>query len=116
MGLIWNLILDGQTGLHIRKGAYDAINRKVEKAGNKVPAETINRTKEIAANGGTGWRAPNPEKVLSASRIHMGVAGTAAGGVSLGPCCSTDGQGDPDYLRRWAKKGSGRGSLREHHE
>ena len=45
-------MFDGQS-IHIRKGAYDAIAHKVERAGNKIPAETIRRTKEIAANGGT---------------------------------------------------------------
>src|SRR6266496_2415462 len=53
-------------GIHIRKGAYDAINRKVEKAGNKVPAETIRRTKEIAANGGTPL-------VVSKNDVALGV-------------------------------------------
>jgi K+-transporting ATPase ATPase B chain len=46
-------MFDGEAGTHIRKGAYDAINHKVERAGNKVPAETSRRTQEIAANGGT---------------------------------------------------------------
>lgn len=40
-------------GMHIRKGAYDAIRYRVEKAGNEVPAYLVEKTKEIAANGGT---------------------------------------------------------------
>jgi K+-transporting ATPase ATPase B chain len=53
-------------GIHIRKGAYDAIGNKVEQAGNTVPAETIDQTKEIAANGGTPL-------VVSNNNIVMGV-------------------------------------------
>src|SRR6202007_865397 len=40
-------------GMHIRKGAFDAIKNKVERAGNKVSPFIINKTKEIAGNGGT---------------------------------------------------------------
>src|SRR6202007_3063595 len=40
-------------GIHIRKGAFDAIRNKVERAGNKVSPFIINKTKEIAGNGGT---------------------------------------------------------------
>lgn len=40
-------------GVHIRKGAFDAIRDRVEKAGNKVSQYVIEKTKEIAANGGT---------------------------------------------------------------
>ena len=39
--------------MHIRKGAFDAIKNKVERAGNKVSSFIINKTKEIAGNGGT---------------------------------------------------------------
>ena len=39
--------------MHIRKGAFDAIKNKVEKAGNKISPFIINKTKEIAGNGGT---------------------------------------------------------------
>jgi len=45
-------MFDGRA-VHIRKGAYDAIAHRVERAGNGVSAETISRTKVIAANGGT---------------------------------------------------------------
>lgn len=40
-------------GLHIRKGSFDAIKARVEKAGNHLHTELINKTQEIAANGGT---------------------------------------------------------------
>ncbi|HTE31217.1 MAG TPA: potassium-transporting ATPase subunit KdpB [Chryseolinea sp.] len=42
--------LDGRS---IRKGAYDAIKKLVEKAGNKVPAEIQETIEKISANGGT---------------------------------------------------------------
>ncbi|MFT4154845.1 potassium-transporting ATPase subunit KdpB [Parafilimonas sp.] len=38
---------------HIRKGAFDAIKNKVERAGNKISPFIISKTKEIAGNGGT---------------------------------------------------------------
>ncbi|HSU27747.1 MAG TPA: potassium-transporting ATPase subunit KdpB [Chitinophagaceae bacterium] len=41
------------SGLKIRKGAFDAIRGMVNKAGNSVPAETEEKVKTIAANGGT---------------------------------------------------------------
>ena len=37
----------------IRKGAYDAMKSKVEKAGNVFPAGTIEDVKQISSNGGT---------------------------------------------------------------
>jgi K+-transporting ATPase ATPase B chain len=40
-------------GVHIRKGAFDAIKHRVEKAGNKMPAYVVDKTREIAGNGGT---------------------------------------------------------------
>ncbi|HEY6976895.1 MAG TPA: potassium-transporting ATPase subunit KdpB [Chitinophagaceae bacterium] len=45
-------MFDGHS-IHIRKGAFDTIAHKVERAGNTVSDETINKTKIIAANGGT---------------------------------------------------------------
>ncbi|MEP6465639.1 MAG: potassium-transporting ATPase subunit KdpB [Parafilimonas sp.] len=39
--------------IHIRKGAFDSIKNKVERAGNSVSNYIINKTKEIASNGGT---------------------------------------------------------------
>jgi K+-transporting ATPase ATPase B chain len=43
----------GMAGVHIRKGAFDAIKHRVEKAGNTIPAYVADKTREIAANGGT---------------------------------------------------------------
>ncbi len=40
-------------GIHIRKGAFDAIKNRIEKAGNQVSPFIINKTKEVAGNGGT---------------------------------------------------------------
>jgi potassium-transporting ATPase ATP-binding subunit len=40
-------------GTNIRKGAFDAIRKLVEKAGNKVPEEASSRVKLISENGGT---------------------------------------------------------------
>jgi K+-transporting ATPase ATPase B chain len=40
-------------GIQIRKGAFDAIKHKVERAGNKISPFIIDKTKEIAGNGGT---------------------------------------------------------------
>ncbi|WP_018613167.1 potassium-transporting ATPase subunit KdpB [Segetibacter koreensis] len=40
-------------GTNIRKGAFDAIRKLVEKAGNRVPEEASDRVKLIAENGGT---------------------------------------------------------------
>lgn len=43
----------GKEGIHIRKGAFDAIKNKVESACNSVPTELIEKTKTVAENGGT---------------------------------------------------------------
>jgi potassium-transporting ATPase ATP-binding subunit len=40
-------------GTNIRKGAFDAIRKLVEKAGNRVPDAASSRVKRIAENGGT---------------------------------------------------------------
>lgn len=42
-----------EDGTQIRKGAYDAIRKIVEAAGNKFPEETENIVKAISGNGGT---------------------------------------------------------------
>ena len=43
----------GMNGTHIRKGAFDAIRNRIERAGNKISPFIIKKTNEIAANGGT---------------------------------------------------------------
>lgn len=40
-------------GLHIRKGAYDAIRNRVERAGGSIPEKISMKVREIAADGGT---------------------------------------------------------------
>src|SRR5215831_17648934 len=40
-------------GVHIRKGAFDAIRFRVEKAGNKISSYVVEKTRDIAGNGGT---------------------------------------------------------------
>ena len=45
--------IDLEDGTEIRKGAFDSIKKIVESKGNKIPAETEQRVKGIAANGGT---------------------------------------------------------------
>jgi K+-transporting ATPase ATPase B chain len=41
------------SGIHIRKGAFDAIRSIVTRAGNVIPDKTEEKVKEIASNGGT---------------------------------------------------------------
>lgn len=57
-------------GMQIRKGAYDAIRNKVEAAGNTVPAETMAKTKEIAANGGTPLVVSSNNKALGVIELQ----------------------------------------------
>ncbi len=45
--------MDTAGGIRIRKGAFDAISKMVTTSGNKIPAETEVKVKNIAANGGT---------------------------------------------------------------
>ncbi len=45
--------IDLPSGLKIRKGAFDSIRNFVLKAGNPFPAETEQKVKDIASNGGT---------------------------------------------------------------
>jgi K+-transporting ATPase ATPase B chain len=48
------IINDRATGvIRIRKGAVDSIRAMVERTGNSFPAETEQKAREIAANGGT---------------------------------------------------------------
>ncbi|HEU4555349.1 MAG TPA: potassium-transporting ATPase subunit KdpB [Chitinophaga sp.] len=45
--------IDLEDGTRIRKGAYDAIRRLAESAGNTFPAETLARVEAISKDGGT---------------------------------------------------------------
>ncbi|WP_300604740.1 potassium-transporting ATPase subunit KdpB [Niabella sp.] len=57
-------------GVHIRKGAMDAITRLVQKAGNTIPAETLAKTKEIASNGGTPLVVAQNDTVLGVIELQ----------------------------------------------
>lgn len=57
-------------GISIRKGAFDAIRNKVEKAGNLVPAVIIDKTKEIAANGGTPLVVSNNNNAIGVIELQ----------------------------------------------
>ncbi len=54
----------------IRKGASDAIRNLVEKAGNHFPAETAEKVKIIASNGGTPLVVAENEKVLGVIELQ----------------------------------------------
>jgi K+-transporting ATPase ATPase B chain len=60
---------DGQV-LHIRKGAFDAVQNKVEKDGNTISDETIARTQKIAANGGTPLVVSNNNKAIGVIELQ----------------------------------------------
>ncbi|MBS1772930.1 MAG: potassium-transporting ATPase subunit KdpB [Bacteroidetes bacterium] len=53
-------------GIHIRKGAYDAIRNNVEKAGNGFPVDIKAKVDEISSNGGTPL-------VVSENNVVLGV-------------------------------------------
>ncbi len=54
----------------IRKGASDAIRNLTEKAGNIFPAETAEKVKTIASNGGTPLVVSENEKVLGVIELQ----------------------------------------------
>jgi potassium-transporting ATPase ATP-binding subunit len=57
-------------GAQIRKGAFDAIRRNTEAAGNSVPAETTEKVKYIASNGGTPLVVSENNKVLGVIELQ----------------------------------------------
>ena len=57
-------------GRRIRKGAFDAIQNIVVKAGNKVPAGMAEQTKAIASNGGTPLVVIENEQVLGVVELQ----------------------------------------------
>ncbi|MBA4849636.1 potassium-transporting ATPase subunit KdpB [Emticicia sp. BO119] len=57
-------------GLRIRKGAYDAIMKMVEKAGNVFPADITEMVKGISSNGGTPLVVSENEKVLGVIELQ----------------------------------------------
>ncbi len=54
----------------IRKGAFDAIRDKSEKAGNPFPSEVADRVKTIASNGGTPLVVAENEKVIGVIELQ----------------------------------------------
>jgi len=57
-------------GTQIRKGAFDAIRRNTEAAGNSVPAETTEKVKHIASNGGTPLVVSENNKILGVIELQ----------------------------------------------
>ena len=57
-------------GIHIRKGAMDAITKLVQKTGNIVPAETLIKTRAIAGNGGTPLVVAKNDTVLGVIELQ----------------------------------------------
>lgn len=62
--------VDLASGARIRKGAFDAIKRMVEQAGQSVPAEVSVEVKGIAANGGTPLVVVENERVLGTVELQ----------------------------------------------
>ena len=62
--------VDLNNGTRIRKGAYDAIKKIVETAGNKFPEDITTKTKEISSNGGTPLVVIENEIVLGVIELQ----------------------------------------------
>src|SRR5450432_3828514 len=62
--------IDLPTGLKIRKGAFDSIRNLAAKAGNIFPAETEQKVKEIASNGGTPLVVSQNNEVLGVIELQ----------------------------------------------
>jgi potassium-transporting ATPase ATP-binding subunit len=62
--------IDLPSGLKIRKGAFDSIKNLVLKAGNTFPAETADRVKAIASNGGTPLVVSQNNEVLGVIELQ----------------------------------------------
>jgi len=62
--------IDMPDGRRIRKGASDAIRNLAKKAGNDFPAETDQRVKEIAGNGGTPLVVSMNETVIGVIELQ----------------------------------------------
>ena len=59
-----------KNGRSIRKGAFDAIRKLSEQAGNKFPTETSQRVNIIASNGGTPLVVSDNDKVLGVIELQ----------------------------------------------
>src|SRR5450432_3312251 len=62
--------IDLPSGLKIRKGAFDSIRNLVTRAGNIFPAETEQKVKEIASNGGTPLVVSQNNEVLGVIELQ----------------------------------------------
>src|SRR5476651_2234035 len=62
--------LDTPDGIRVRKGAFDSIKNIAVKAGNPFPAETEERVKIIASNGGTPLVVSQNEKILGVIELQ----------------------------------------------
>ena len=57
-------------GTEIRKGAYDAIRRIAESAGNTLPNSVMQQVKDITSNGGTPLVVSVNKKVVGVIELH----------------------------------------------
>ena len=62
--------VDLKNGLRLRKGAFDAIKKLSEAAGNKFPSETAERVKIISSNGGTPLVVSENDKVIGVIELQ----------------------------------------------
>ncbi len=62
--------MDMADGTKVRKGAFDSIRNMVVKAGNPFPAETEERVKIIASNGGTPLVVSRNNKALGVIELQ----------------------------------------------
>jgi len=62
--------VDLKNGLRLRKGAFDAIKKLSENAGNKFPAETAERVRIISSNGGTPLVVSENDKVIGVIELQ----------------------------------------------
>jgi K+-transporting ATPase ATPase B chain len=62
--------IDMPNGIHIGKGAFDAIKSIVGKSGNRFPVETEDRVKIIASNGGTPLVVSQDNTVLGVIELQ----------------------------------------------
>ena len=59
-----------KSGNVLRKGAFDAIKKLAEAAGNTVPAETAEKVRVIASNGGTPLVVSENDKVFGVIELQ----------------------------------------------
>jgi K+-transporting ATPase ATPase B chain len=62
--------IDMPNGIHIRKGAFDAIRNIVGKSGNRFPVETEERVNIISSNGGTPLVVSQDNTVLGVIELQ----------------------------------------------